>query len=155
MRRTVTALLLLSVLTLVTAVPAFAAGTPNAGTYFLSTGRNFHTYADTVQRNVSYTFTIETGSSHEVLLREFGRSGPGLQLLISSTWRTTRIIAPHKSISVTVRYHVIDCAEVPGGNWPLKVEASWNGGEWHVITVQIPSAGLGEWQKSIADSVCS
>lgn len=115
-----------------------------------------HANADTVHRNVNYTFTIGTGSSREVLVREFGRCGPGLQLLIASGWRTTRIIAPHKSIGVTLRYHVSKCAKVPNGDWPLKLEVSWNGKAWHTITVQMNNSGPGslEWQKSIADSVC-
>jgi hypothetical protein len=158
MKRTVRTLLLLlpSVLALVTSAPTLASGAPNGETYFLSTGGDFGIYADTVHRNVSYTFTIETGSSHEVLVREIGRSGPGLQLLIPSTWRTKRVIAPHKSISITIRYHVSDCATVPGGDWPLRLEASWSGGVWHMITVQMPNFGTSapEWQKSIGDSVC-
>jgi hypothetical protein len=156
MKRTVTAWLLLSALTLTTATPALASGTPNAGTYFLSTGVDSHANVDTLRRDVSYTFALRTDSSREVLVRDIGRSGPGLQLLIPSTWRTTRIIAPHKSIGVTLRYHVSDCGKVPGGNWPLRLEASWSGGAWHVITVQMNNSGSGslDWQKSIVDSVC-
>jgi hypothetical protein len=155
MKRTVIALLPLILLTPFPSAPAFAANAPNAETYFLSTGTKWDVNADTVNRDVGYTFSIETGLSRAVLVREIGRSGPGLQLQNLPTWRTTRTIPPHKSISVTLRYHVSDCATVPNGDWPLRLEASFKGGAWHVITMQINSGpGTPEWQKSIADSVC-
>jgi hypothetical protein len=147
---------LFGAMTLVTASAALPALASNAGPYLLATGTSSQTYVDFSTRVVSYSFTLGTGASHDVFIRDVGRSVPGLQLLIPSGWRDARMIAPHTSIRVTLRFHVSHCNLVPSGTWPLTLEASWGDREWRVINVQMNNSGSDslEWQQSIADSVC-
>jgi hypothetical protein len=147
--RTVT---VLAVVTLASTTAAYAIGTRSAGDYHLSNqGEIVFIH---VGRNVNFTFTLETGSSREVLLRDIGQSGPGIQLRTSSGWSTTRVIAPHKSITVTLKYRIIDCARVPKHDWPLRLEARWESGKWYSISVQITTFEGIPWQTYIAETVC-
>jgi hypothetical protein len=146
---------LVGLLVLVVSTSASAISTRSEGFYFLSTGDSFQINSDSAHRNAGYTFTLETGSSREVLVRDIGRSGPGLQLQKPTTLRQTRVIPPHESISITLHYHVSSCAKVPKGDWPLELEVAWKSGKWYRVKVQMLNAGLSlQWQKSIANGVC-
>ena len=157
---------LVAVLTFGSVAPVMAAGYQSASKYALSTGPTFQTYGDSIHKYVSYTFTLVNGSSRQVLIRKIGQNGPGLQLLIASRsggrqtlspksrTRTTKKVLPHKSIRLTVWFHVSDCAKVPNGDWPLAMDVSWNARTWQRVNLQMTSAGSMQWQKFIADSVC-
>jgi hypothetical protein len=126
----------------------------NASRFNLSPGRTFQTTADRIHQNVSYTFTLVNGSSREVFVRKFGANGPGLKLLVPHDWTNLRTIGPHKSIGVTVRYHIGDCNEVPRTPWPLPLEVSLKTGKWQLASLHLLSAGSIQWQKFLADAVC-
>jgi hypothetical protein len=142
------------VLTLSTADLALAAGIRSASGYNLSTGPAFRVTGDTIHRNASYTFTLVNGSSREVLVRNIGQVGPGLRLLVPSGGEKNRTVLPHKSISVTIEYHVSDCATVPTGSWPLTIDAAWKAGKWQRVSLQLLNAGSMQWQKFIAHAAC-
>ena len=168
MRRLTTgaAVSLVAVLTLGTGDLVMATGFPSASRYALSAGPTFQAYGDRIHRYVSYTFTLVNGSSRKILIRKIGQNGPGLQLLVPSgsgkTQKlvppsgvgTTQTVSPHKSIRLTVWFHVSDCAKVPKGSWPLTMDVAWSTSKWQRVNLQIASAGSMRWQKFIADSVC-
>jgi hypothetical protein len=148
------ALALLAMLTSLAAGPASASPhSQTAGDYFLSTGPSFQESGGVTHHNVTLTFSLETGASREVFIRDVGRSGPGLQLVKPSWWRTMQVIPPHETIVETIQYHISDCAKVPKGNWPLQLQVWGGAGKWHVITVQM-AAFTDQWQQSLADFVC-
>lgn len=157
---------LVAVLALGTGDLAMATGFPSASKYDLSTGPTFRSYGDRIHKYISYTFTLVNGSSREVLIRKIGQNGPGLQLLVPSgsgkTQKfippsglgTTHTVPPHKSIRLTVWFHVTDCAKVLKGSWPLTMDAAWSASKRQRVNLQISSAGSMQWQNFIADSVC-
>ncbi len=145
---------------------ALAAGTPSASIFSLSTGPKTQTTSDRVHKLVSFTFTLVNGESREILIRQVGQNAPGLQLLIPIGTGTkqklippsgpgkTRAIPAHKSILLTVWYHVSDCAKVPKGPWPLTVDLAWSSGKWQRAALQMPSASV-PWPRSVTGFVCS
>lgn len=143
------------ILTLGTCGLAMAAGIHSASDYSLSTGPRFQTTGDRTHKNVSYTFSLVNGNSRDVLVRDVGQSGPGLQLIVPSGWGKTRTVLPHKSMNLTVTFHVSDCVKVPTGSWPLKMQVAWKAGKWQLVNLQMTNAGSMQWQKFIANSVCS
>lgn len=163
---TVTVVSLVAVLTFGAVNLAVAAGIHNASDYFLSTGPTYQEYGDSVHRFVSETFTLTNGNSREVLVRGIGRNGPGMQLRVSSGSGsaqkllpplgpgTTRIVPPHKSIRLTVWYHVSNCAKVPKASWPLTMDVAWSSGKWQQITLQVPSGPSVLWPRSLTSLVC-
>jgi len=157
---------LLAVLILGTGDLAMAAGTRSADSRFLSTGPDFQTYSDSGHKYVSETFTLVNGNSREILVRKIGQNGPGLQLLVPSGSRTTQKLIPpsgsgathavlrHKSIRLTVWYHVSDCAKVPRGSWPLTMDVAWTAGKWQRVRLQMPSNSSVPWPRSLTNLVC-
>ena len=157
---------LAAVLTLSASNLVSAAGIRSASHYFLSTGPTIQGFGDRTHKNVSETFTLVNGNSRIVLVREIGQNGPGLKLLVSSgsgtTQKliarsgpgTTQRIPPHKSIRLTVWYHVSNCAKVPKGSWPLTMDVAWNSGKWRRVSLQMPSGASVPWPRSITDWVC-
>lgn len=158
---------LAGVLTLSTGDLAMATGIRSADDYFLSTGPTYQAYGDRIHQYVSETFTLTNGNSRDVLVRRIGQNGPGLQLLVSSgSGKTqklippsgpgkTRIVPPHKSIRLTVWYHVSDCAKVPKGSWPLTMDVAWSSGKWQRVGLQMPSTPSVQWQMALTGWVCS
>jgi hypothetical protein len=151
--RVVGTVVLVAALTLGLSAVASALPTRGGGYYFLTDGLDYQ-LTTLGHRTLIYTFTIQTGSSHEVFVRNIGRNGPGLHLLTSSEWKEIRIIPPHESISVTMKYRVNNCAKVPKGNWPLAFEASWYDGKWYPVRMQMQGAGTQQWQQSLVSFVC-
>ena len=157
---------LVTALVLSTVNMADAAGTPSASKYSLSTGPTYQSTGDKVHRFVSFTFTIVNGNSREIRIRQIGRNGPGLQLLVPAGSGmnqkfipptgpgVTRVIPAHKSIRLTVWYRVSDCAKVPHGSWPLAMNVAWSSGQWQQVALQMPSAYV-PWPRSITGFVCS
>lgn len=145
---------------------AAASGTRSASNYSLSPGPNFQTYADVGHKYVSESFSLVNGNSRKLLVRGIGQSGPGLQLLIPtgsgvaeklippSGPGMTKTVPPHKSIRLTVWLHVIDCAKVPKGSWPLTMDVAWTSGKWQRVSLQMPSGRLAPWPRSLTDLVC-
>jgi hypothetical protein len=158
---------LVAVLTLGTGTLALADGVRGASDYFLSTGPTYSMSGDRVHKYVSETFTLTNGNSREVLVRRIGRNGPGLQLLVStgsgmnqklappSRPGKTRIVPPHKSIRLTVWYHVSDCAKIPKGPWPLTMDVAWSTAKWQRVNLQLPSVPTVPWPRSMTDWSCS
>lgn len=142
-------------LTLGTNDLAMATSSRSAGDYSLSTGPRFQLTSNKVHKNVRYTFTLVNGSSREILIRDVGRGGAGLQLLKTAGWTKTQMIRPHKSMRETLSFHVSNCSKVPKGSWPLTMEASWKLSKWRLVSLQPVSPGSLEWQTFLADSVCS
>lgn len=126
----------------------------SASNFNLSAGNTFQSSADRIHQNVSYSFTLVNGSSRKVFVRKFGSNGPGLKLLVPAGWTLLRTIEPHKSIGVTVRFHVSDCSKVPRAPWPLPFEVSVKTGKWQVANLPLMSADSIQWQRFLADSVC-
>jgi len=145
---------------------AMAAGIRSARAYFLSAGPTFQMYGDRIHKDVSYTFTLVNGNSRRVLVRKIGQNGPGLELLVprgTGTMQklvspsgpgTTHTIQAHKSIRVTVWFHVSDCATIPRGSWPLMMDAAWSPGNWERVGLQMTGGLSVQWQKSLANLVC-
>lgn len=145
----------MAALNLVAVVPAIAMGAQSADAYNLSAGPTFHSSADRINRDVTYTFTLLNGSSRAVFIRRVGRSAPGLVLRKPSSWYRVRMVPPHRSISETVTFYVSDCSEVPKGSWPIHMDAALNRTHWQRINLELTMAGTAQWQTSMADSVCS
>ena len=168
MRRVVVGVILIltSLQILVTGVPAMASGFPNANTYGLTTGPTFQTYADPVHKYVSYTFTLVNGSSRDADIRQIGQNGPGMQLLVSvGSGMASKLVPPtgpgriqtvlaHKSLRLTVWFRISNCATVPKGSWPLKMDVGWSTQKLLRVSLTMTSAGSLQWQKFLADSVC-
>jgi hypothetical protein len=156
----------LAVLIILGASPAMATGIRSADTYFLSTGPTFQMFGDRLHKDVSYTFTLVNGNSRKVFVREIGQNGPGLELLVPRRSGTTQRLLPpsepgvthalqaHKSIRLTVWFHVSNCATVPRGSWPLTIDVAWSSGKWQRVGLRMTSGLSVQWQKSLADLVC-
>ena len=157
---------LVAVLTLGTGNLAMASGISSANDHFLSTGPTFQMSGDRIDKYVSETFTLVNGNAREILVREIGQNGPGLQLLVSSgSGKTqklippsgpgrTQFVPPHKSIRLTVWYYVSDCVKVPKGSWPLTMDIAWSSGKWQRVSLQMPSDPSVPWPRSMTDFVC-
>ena len=143
-----------------------AAGIRSASTYFLSSGSTIQMSGDRIHKDVSYVFTLVNGNARKVFVRGIGRSGPGLELLVprgsGTTMRldppsgpgTTHTVPAHKSIRLTVWFHVSDCSTVPRGSWPLTMDVAWSPGKWNRVGLQMTSGLSVQWQKSLANLVC-
>ncbi len=153
-------------ITFLACTAVFAAEGQSASSYSLSTGPTFEVYGDKLHRNVSETFSIVNGSSRQVFIEKIGKNGPGLQLLVASgsgkikklevpsgTRRIYRLPA-HKSLRITVWYHVTDCAKVPTGSWPLSLDVAWNSENWRRVNLQMPGTPSVPWPKSMTRWVC-
>jgi hypothetical protein len=150
-----------------TADLAMATGNLSANIYGLTTGPTFQSYGDRIHRYVSYTFTLVNGSSRDVDVRHIGQNGPGLQLLVAVRSGTgsklvpltglgkIQIVPAHRSIRLTVWFHVSNCTAVPKSFWPLTMDAGWSTKKLQRVSLQMSSASSLQWQKSLSDSVCS
>src|ERR1700731_2612790 len=143
---------------------SMAAGLPSAELYSLVPGLNTQEFSDSTHKVVSYTFSVVNEGAREVFIRHVGRSGPGLELLGPiGAEMSQRLVRPtgvgktltvraHNSTALTVWFQVKNCAKVPKGNWPLPFDASWGGGKWQRVNMQLSTSGdAAQWQKSIAD----
>lgn len=151
---------------LLACTPVFAAGSHSASSYALSTGPTFGVFGDKLHKNVSETFSIVNGNSRQVFIEKIGKNGPGLQLLVASGFGKTRKlevpsgarriyrIPAHKSLRITVWYHVTDCAKVPTGSWPLSLDVAWNSENWRRVNLQISATPSVPWPKSMTRWVC-
>ena len=156
----------LAVMIILGASPAMATGIRSADTYFLSTGPRYQMFGDRLHKDVSYTFTLVNGNSRKVFVREIGQNGPGLELLVPRGSGTNqRLLRPsepgvthqiqaHKSIRLTVWFHVSKCATVPRGSWPITIDVASSLGKWQRVGLRMTSRPSVQWQKSLADLVC-
>jgi len=156
---------LVAVLTLGVGNVAMASGIRDADAYFLSTGPTYQMSGDRIHKYVSETFTLVNGNAREILVRKVGQNGLGLQLLVSagsgkaqkltapSGPGRTKVVPPHKSIRLTVWYHVSDCAKIPKVSWPLTMDVAWSSGRWQRVSLQMPSGSV-PWPRSMTDFVC-
>lgn len=143
-----------------------AAETRSANDYFLSTGPGYELYGDSSHKYVSETFTLVNGNNRSILIRKIGQNGPGLQLLVpSGSGKSQKLVSPsgmgktrtvsaHKSIRLTVWYHVSQCSKVPKGVWPLTMDVAWHASKWQRVSLQMPSDPAAPWPRYLTDLVC-
>ncbi len=153
-------------MTLLVCTPVFAAGGQSASSFSLSTGPTFGVSGDKLHKNVSETFSIVNGNSRQVFLEKIGKNGPGLELLVASgSGKTRKLEVPsgtrriyripaHKSLRITVWYHVTDCATVPTSSWPLSLDVAWNSANWRRVNLQMPGTPSVPWPRSMTRWVC-
>ena len=167
MRRMLTLALVSYVAIFGSGTSAAAAKIRNASDYFLSTGPTSQSTVDVQHRNVSETFSLVNGNSRNVYVRRIGADGPGLVLRKSTgaaltggltlptgpgmTWT----VPPHQSIQLAVSFHVSDCSKVPKGAIPLTLDVAWRLGNWHRVSLQMPSEPLSPWPRSLTSLVCT
>lgn len=134
--------------------PAIALGLRSASQYDIYSGNSFQTYSDKVNRFVSYTFTLANGSSDDFLVKDIGRSGPGIRLVKTKNWSRSRDIKAHSSIDVSISFHVDDCVLVPKNFWPVTLDIYSASTKWHRVTLGLLTAGSRQWQSYLVEAVC-
>ncbi|GII64144.1 hypothetical protein Skr01_42290 [Sphaerisporangium krabiense] len=91
--------------------------------------------------DLDLTIGITNEGKEAVTIVGFGRSGPGMKLLLPAR-RGPYVLLPGEEMGLQVKYRVTDCKAVPRTEWPIPVRVLRSGGEQ---AVYLKSSGETPW----------
>jgi hypothetical protein len=93
-----------------------------------------------------------------VIVRDIGRSGPGLELLGVEGWDRgvpspfPVTLPAHTGVGATLVYRITDCVGYPRGSWPVTAVVDR---PWGAMTVDVrPEQDWPQWQEEIVSTWC-
>lgn len=106
-------------------------------------------------KTARYSFRVQNISKIPVEIRDLGMNVLNLRLVKPPRWSIPVLIAPGKSVPVTVVYQAISCRAVPNVSTPMLLQVRSGISTWHSVGIKLTAVnGPGKWERSVLNAAC-
>ncbi|MFG1807558.1 hypothetical protein [Streptomyces sp. NPDC049040] len=119
----------------------------------LGEGSSFQTAVDPETNNVSYSFKLLNASDGPVRISQLGDSRDGMKLV--GVTPHLPVSVPPGSLSMTITFHITDCARISRDQWDIPVHVTSHGGSGTVSLALRSDGPTDPWQLFVTRPVCN